>query len=132
MEDVWRKSIDDDPDDAPGQEEVIQLLGQMYHANLLHFDLPADSEKLFEHYKERKQSLRYASIRSIMFFRILLSDPNGPPRRLEPLIGSVVNPAAAALCGVAIMGTELFIAAMARLSGPPPDKGPSTPSPTTC
>lgn len=89
---VWQKTIADEADDAPGQEEVIQLLAQLYHANLLHFNLPADSERLFERFKERRQSIRHASLRNIMFFRIPLFDPNGLLRRLLPLIRIVVSP----------------------------------------
>ena len=70
MDEVWRESMERDPENAPGQEEVIQLLSQLYHANLLHYDLPADSEKLFERYRRQKQSVRRATLRSIMFFRI--------------------------------------------------------------
>ena len=52
---VWKQTIEADPENAPGQEEVIHLLAQLYHANLLHYDLPPDSTKLFERYKEYKQ-----------------------------------------------------------------------------
>ncbi len=45
---VWDECLERNPSGAPGQDDVIQLLSQLYHANLLYCDLPADSNKLFE------------------------------------------------------------------------------------
>src|SRR6266542_6024852 len=36
VEEVWRECLDRFPDDAPGQEAALQLLSQLYFANLLH------------------------------------------------------------------------------------------------
>src|SRR5258705_11748688 len=38
VEEVWRECLEKLPDDAPGQEEVVQLLAQLYFANLLQYD----------------------------------------------------------------------------------------------
>lgn len=97
VDEVWRERLERDPENAPGQEEVIQLLSQLFHANLLHYDLPADSEKLFERYKERRQSTRRATLRSIMFFRIPLIDPNAPLKELLPFIRAIWSPFGAAV-----------------------------------
>ena len=40
---------------APGQEAVIQLLSQLYHANLLQYENAADSAQLFERFKKRRE-----------------------------------------------------------------------------
>ena len=104
VDEVWRESVERDPENAPGQEEVIQLLSQLYYANLLHYDLPADSEKLFERYRKQKQSLRRATLRSIMFFRIPLFDPNGWLKTLEPLIRVMISPLGATLWASVLIG----------------------------
>jgi putative peptide zinc metalloprotease protein len=110
VEEVWKLAMARDPDGAPGQEEVIQLLAQLYHANLLHFELPADSAKLFERYKERKQQIRKATLMSIMFFRIPLLDPDGLLRRLVPFIRLLVSPLGAALwVGVVAAAVKVVI-----------------------
>lgn len=103
VDEVWRESIDRDPENAPGQEEVIQLLSQLYYANLLHYDLPPDSQKLFDRYKERKQSTRHATLRTIMFFRVPLFDPNVVLRYLEPFIKLVLSPFGAAVWIAAVV-----------------------------
>src|SRR4051812_31501188 len=43
VEEVWRECLVRFPDDAPGQEAVLQLLSQLYFANLLQYDLAVDS-----------------------------------------------------------------------------------------
>jgi putative peptide zinc metalloprotease protein len=97
VEEVWKEVMSQHPDDAPGQEDVIQLLAQLYHANLLYYDLPADSARLFERYRERKQKIRRATLMSIMFFRIPLFDPDNLLKRLLPLARVVMSPFGAAL-----------------------------------
>lgn len=56
VEEVWTECLDRYPDAAPGQEDVIQLLTQLYQANLLHSEMPADSQKLFERYSKRSHA----------------------------------------------------------------------------
>jgi putative peptide zinc metalloprotease protein len=97
VEEVWKEVMNQDPEEAPGQEDVIHLLAQLYHANLLHYQLPADSAKLFERYKERKQKIRQATLMSIMFFRIPLFDPDVLLKRLLPFARILMSPFGAIL-----------------------------------
>src|SRR3954465_15872573 len=55
VEDVWRECLERFPDEAPGQEAVLQLLSQLYFANLLQYDDATDSAELFERFKKRQQ-----------------------------------------------------------------------------
>ncbi len=86
VESVWREVVHENPDDAPGQEEIIQLLAQLYHANLLHYQLPADSKQLFDRYKKRKNKILKATLASVMFFRVPLFDPDALLKRMLPFI----------------------------------------------
>ena len=83
---VWKTCLARNPDGAPGQDDVIQLLAQLYHANLLVCDLPADSGKLFERYHKRKQRETRSKLFSLMFFRIPLFDPERLLRHCLPLV----------------------------------------------
>jgi putative peptide zinc metalloprotease protein len=76
VESVWQECFDERPDEAPGQEEVIRLLAQLYSANLLHSDLAPDTAKLFERYRKRKQRETRAYLKNIMFARVPLLDPD--------------------------------------------------------
>ncbi|MBN1309040.1 MAG: hypothetical protein JXA18_14040 [Chitinispirillaceae bacterium] len=93
IEEVWRESLNMEPEEAPGQGEIIELLAQLYHANLLHYDLAPDSTKLFERYSKKKQQLFRANLANIMFFRIPLFDPAHLVNRIEPLLRWIISPA---------------------------------------
>jgi len=107
VEDVWKEEMSRDPENTPGQSDVIELLAGLYHANLLHYELPPDSARLFERYKEQKQRLMRATLMNIMFFRIPLFDPDAILKRLAPLVRIVFSvPAALIWLGVVAGGIK--------------------------
>jgi putative peptide zinc metalloprotease protein len=91
IEETWNYCIENDPANTPGQEQVIKLLSQLYSANLLHCQLPPDSAKLFSQYKKRKQKEIQSQLRSIMFIRIPLFDPEPALKYFMPLINLIVG-----------------------------------------
>ncbi|WP_432822663.1 biotin/lipoyl-binding protein [Trichloromonas sp.] len=97
VSEVWADCLARDADGAPGQEDVIQLLGQLYAANLLFCDLPADSARLFERYADRRQREIRSTFLNLMFFRVPLIDPEKLLRRLSPLIHWMTGRVAAGL-----------------------------------
>ena len=122
VEEVWEECLDRSPDEAPGQEDVIQLLTQLYFANLLYFELPADSEKLFERYKKRRRREIRSKLMSIMFMRIPLLDPDNFLKRLMPVMKFLVSPVGA-IVWLAVVATATkvvlddFDAAMEQVQG---------------
>ena len=109
LEEVWQESMAQDAENAPGQEEVIHLLAQLYHANLLHYELPADSEKLFERYRERRQRTRQATLLNIMFIRLPLFDPDRLLQRLQPVARLLFSPLGL-LAWIAVLAGALKVA----------------------
>jgi putative peptide zinc metalloprotease protein len=95
VEEVWEACLARYPDEGPGQEDVIQLLTQLHFANLLYSEMPADSAKVFERYKKRRQREIRSKLLSIMFVRIPLFDPENILRRLMPLLKYLVTPVGA-------------------------------------
>jgi len=95
VEETWQETLDADPDGAPGQEDVIQLLAQLYHANLLLYREAADSEQFFARYKKRVQRERLFTWWNLMFARIPLFDPDTLLNRLRPLLRLLLRPWAA-------------------------------------
>ncbi len=93
VETAWQQCLDRFPDDAPSQEAVIQLLSQLYFANLLQYDLAADSAQLFERFKKRQQREIGFRFLNIMFMRFPLLDPDRLLVRLLPVIKKLVSPA---------------------------------------
>ena len=108
VEAVWEECLSRSPDDAPGQEDAIQLLGQLYFANLLYFDAPGDSEALFERYRKRRERQIRSTLLSVMFMRIPLLDPDPFLKRVMPLLRVLVSPLAA-LVWFAVVGTALKV-----------------------
>ncbi len=106
VEAVWEECLTRRPDDAPGQEDAIRLLSQLYFANLLYFEAPGDSEKLFERYSQRRQREVRSKLLSIMFIRLPLLDPDYFLRRLMPLIRLLVSPLAA-LVWLSVVGVAI-------------------------
>lgn len=91
VEEVWKECLERFPDEAPGQEAVIQLLAQLYQANLLHYEQAADAAELFKRYeKTRKRELR-SRLMNIMFIRIPLLDPDRFLVRTLPAAGWLLS-----------------------------------------
>lgn len=97
VEEVWQQCLNRFPDTAPSQEAVIQLLSQLYFANLLQYDLAADSAQLFERYKKRRQREIGFRFLNIMFMRFPLLDPDRFLVRTLPVIRKLISPFGALL-----------------------------------
>jgi len=122
VEEVWNECVERVPDHAPGQEDVIQLLAQLYFANLLYYDMPPDSAKFFERYKKRKQRELQSRFLNIMFMRVPLYDPENLLKRMQGAIRYLLSPIGA-IVWLAVVGAAVkvvldhFDAAMAQAEG---------------
>jgi putative peptide zinc metalloprotease protein len=88
----WEDCLAAHPDSAPGQEDVVRLLGQLYTANLLYSDLPPDSVKLFERYQQRREREVKSRLLGIMFARIPLLDPDRFLKSCLPVARHILSP----------------------------------------
>lgn len=86
VESVWEECLSRYPDTAPGQEEVIQVLGQLHHNNLLYYRGSTDSTRTFERFEQRRQRELKQKLLNILFPRFTLLDPDRMLDRLLPLI----------------------------------------------
>ncbi len=110
VEQAWQQCLERFPDEAPSQEAVIQLLAQLYFANLLQYDLAADSAQLFERYKKRKQREIGFRFLNIMFMRFPLLDPDRFLVRTLPVVGKFISPFGA-LLWLVVVGLGLKVVA---------------------
>ena len=110
VQEVWQECLDRFPEDAPSQESVIQLLSQLYFANLLQYDLAADSAQLFERFKKRRQREFGLNLLNIMFMRFPVLDPDRFLVRALPIIRWLISPLGAVLWCLAV-GLALKVAA---------------------
>lgn len=85
VDEIWREMIEAEPDAAPGQREVIQVLTQLHGANLLLADAAPETWSMVERReRERKQAARQQWM-NFLFLRIPLFDPDAILNALRPL-----------------------------------------------
>ncbi|MEZ5303830.1 MAG: hypothetical protein R3F11_24780 [Verrucomicrobiales bacterium] len=86
VEDVWRESLERDPDAAPSQGEVIQLLSQLYQSSLIQSEISPDSARLFERQRKQRAKEIRGRLASILFIRIPLWDPEAFLKKAYPFV----------------------------------------------
>ena len=72
-------------DDAPTQPEVIQILSQLYAANLLETDVPPDATILLRRHKEHVKRKMQGRLMNVLFPRIPIWDPDQFLKRWMPV-----------------------------------------------
>ncbi len=97
VDEAWRECLERFPDRAPGQGEVLQLLGQLYFANLLQYDRATDAAGLFERFRKRQQREWRSRLLNIMFMRFPLLDPDRFLVRTLPVVRKFISPFGAVL-----------------------------------
>ncbi|MBN2137178.1 MAG: efflux RND transporter periplasmic adaptor subunit [Sedimentisphaerales bacterium] len=89
---VWRICNEQLGDMAPTQGEVIQLLGQLYCANLLYSDLAPDTAGLFNRYSSRIKRQIQGFFTNLLFIKIPLIDPDRFLERWTGVFGRIFSP----------------------------------------
>ncbi|HZV32957.1 MAG TPA: hypothetical protein VFB72_00135 [Verrucomicrobiae bacterium] len=102
VQEAWQECVNRFPDEAPGQEAVIQLLSQLYYANLLHYPDAQDSAQLFSRVKQRKQREMSARLLNLMFLRFPLLDPDRFIVATLPVVGKFISKFGAVLWCVVV------------------------------
>lgn len=102
VDEVWRDHVSEFPEEAPGQEEVAQLLSQLNLANLLYFRHQADSAAIYQRDQIRRQRELRAKWMAFLYIRIPLVDPDAWLDRIRPLIAAFTHPLAALLWFVVV------------------------------
>ena len=110
VQQAWQECLEKFPNEAPGQEAVIQLLSQLYFANLLQYDLAEDSAQLFERYNKRVQREVKARFLNLMFMRFPLLDPDRFLQKTLPVVGKLISPIGA-LIWLIVVGFGLKVVA---------------------
>ncbi|MEO0483703.1 MAG: PqqD family protein, partial [Planctomycetota bacterium] len=91
VEDVWQLSLERHGDAAPTQNEVIQLLSQLYNSNLLSADASPETEQLLKRGRERVKKKAAQQAIGIMYFRVRLFNPDRLLEWLLPLFKWFLN-----------------------------------------
>ena len=75
VRDLWAIATSKLGDDAPTQDDLIQLLGQLHGADLLATDVPPDALELFDRGQREARAKRRRSWINPMAIRLPLWDP---------------------------------------------------------
>ncbi|MBI1338205.1 MAG: hypothetical protein GC164_14770 [Phycisphaera sp.] len=104
---VWDRCNERLGDQAPTQNEVIQLLGQLYASNLIQAELAPDAEGMFNRYRKRVNREIGSYLMNILFARIPLLDPDRFLDRWVKWVGWFFSPIGFALW-VCVVGLGLY------------------------
>ena len=110
VEEVWVEYLERFPGTALGQEAVIQLLAQLYQANLLQYQMASDASELFKRFEKTRQREIRSKLLNIMFARFPLLDPDRFLVKTLPVVGRLISPIGA-LIWLAVVGWALKLAA---------------------
>ena len=76
VQEIWQAAQERFGDDAPGQDEVIQLLGQLHAAEVLQCEVAPDVDELLRRSQRLASQGRLAKLMSPLAIRLPLFDPD--------------------------------------------------------
>jgi putative peptide zinc metalloprotease protein len=85
VDEAWKLCLDKYADAAPTQNEVIELLSQLYSSNLLSIDAAPEVEQLLRRGRERTAKKIRQQVIGLMYFRFKLFNPDPLLSWLEPI-----------------------------------------------
>ena len=91
VEAAWEISLTRHGDDAPTQQEAIQLIGQLYQANLLRVDTTPEIDQLLQRGRERTKKKAMSQAIGIMYFKIRMFNPDQLVSWVEPMLRPILN-----------------------------------------
>ena len=100
---IWQSTVDMLGDDAPTQDEVIQLFGQLHGADLLRCDVTPDSLEVFRRFSHRRRQDWKRRWLNPMSIRIPLLDPEKFLERYAERVRPLFSRAGFALWFVIVM-----------------------------
>lgn len=111
LDQIWNDALARLGDDAPTQDELIRLLGQLHSNDVLQFDVSPDSAELFDRHDRTERNRIVSRFRSPLALRLPLWDPDRFLERTLPLLRPLFGPAGM-LLWLALVLPALVLAGM--------------------
>jgi len=92
VQEVWDLAVARLGDDAPTQDELILLLGQLHAADVLQCDVPPDTAELFRRGRQMSRRQRVSQWLSPLSWRFHVLDPEPLLRALAPVLRPLFGP----------------------------------------
>ena len=83
--DLWQAAREDAPEDCLTQDEIIEVLGRLYMADVLQTDCAGDAFELFDRQRRQRHAQRLAQAKNPLGMKVPLFDPNKLLDALLPL-----------------------------------------------
>lgn len=110
VDEIWEDAAARLKDDLPPQYEVLNLMAQLFHAGLLHGDVPANLAAMGDMLARNRRRLAWQKVRNPLGIRFSIFDPD----RFLSATAHIVNPIfsrAGALVWLAVVLLGLSVAA---------------------
>ena len=105
---LWHRVSDDAGDEAPTQDELIRLLGQLHATDALLCDALPDSEELFRRYRKQGQAKLKQRLWSPLALRFPLLDPERFLERTYPALAPVFSKAGVVVWCLTVLLAAIF------------------------
>jgi putative peptide zinc metalloprotease protein len=109
VDELWEITNEQAGDEAPTQDEVIRLLGQLHSADALICDVPPDSLELFRRFQRHERMRWKQRLWTPLAVRIPLLDPDRFLERTLPAVKPLFS-AWGVLLWLAVVGTGIVLA----------------------
>jgi putative peptide zinc metalloprotease protein len=111
VQQIWETALHRLGDDAPTQDEVIQLLSQLHSADVLQCDVSPDAGEVLQRYERQQWRKLVGQLMSPLWWRIPLFDPERFLSRLLPWVRPLVSVPGACLWAT-VVGVAFVLAAV--------------------
>ncbi len=111
VQEIWDSVCEKLGDNAPTQDEVIQLLGQLHASDVLQCDVSPDSMELFRRFDKKRSKDWKQRLASPLFVKFPLLDPEEQLERWLPLVSPLFTWAGALIwlcvvCAAAVLAVS--------------------------
>lgn len=103
VQSLWDEALQQGGDQIPTQDEIVDLLMQLYTQDLLHCDVTPDAAELFERYRKRRHMKWKQWLLNPMSLRIPLIDPDAFLTRWVEYLAWLFSPRGALLWLVVVI-----------------------------
>ena len=109
VQEIWETGRARLGDDAPTQEEMIRLLGQLHAVDVMQCDVPPDTAEMLKRFEQRQSRKWFQNVRNPMAMRFSFLDPEKFLVRFRFLASPFFGWFGATLW-LAVVGTGVFLA----------------------
>jgi putative peptide zinc metalloprotease protein len=110
-QEIWERLATELGDDAPTQDETIELLALLHGADLLRCDVTPDVAELFRRTSRREREAWWRRFANPLAIRLRLFDPDAWLTRWLPFVRPVFSPIGVALWSAVVVGAVVAAAA---------------------